>query len=77
MTENSVGNGKIVPPKKEHVAIYFIQKEMTALEIDEFYDFYHCKGWLDKSGHLFKNWKTLACEWIWSKKHSLTAKINS
>jgi len=68
MEKSSQGNGKNVPPKKEHVAIYFIQKEMTSIEVEEFYDYYQSKGWKDKSGLPLKNWKTMACEWIWSKK---------
>lgn len=60
----AVGFGTEIPPQKQFVRIYFIQKGMSEQQADYFYLKYESVGWT------VKNWKTLASEWIWMMKHN-------
>lgn len=65
----SVGFGAEIPPRKEFVRIYFIQKGMSEIEADLFFATFELTGWECKGGSI-KNWKTLASEWIWQLRYN-------
>lgn len=64
------GKGIELPPLRLHVAIYFMQKGMTEKAADFFYDRYAAVDWKFADGRPVKNWKTLACDWIWELQHA-------
>jgi hypothetical protein len=66
----SVGLGVEIPPPKEFVRIYFIQKGLNEEQADYFYLKHELIGWSDSKGNPIRNWKTLASEWIWMMKQN-------
>lgn len=58
------GFGKSVPPVKEHVIVYFIQKGFSEKEALSFFNFYNNRGWASKHNRLIKDWKRTAWQWI-------------
>ncbi|VTP95862.1 hypothetical protein [Sphingobacterium daejeonense] len=58
------GTGKSVPPKIEHVRIYFLQKDQSAAFAQEFFDHYQSRNWKNRQGTRLSNWKSTAWEWI-------------
>jgi hypothetical protein len=71
------GYGRDLPPSMEHVRIYFSQKGLDYKQADFFYQLNQDCNWTDHKGQPVKNWKTLACDWIWEftmaqkKNHSV------
>jgi hypothetical protein len=63
------GLGITLPPKREFVRIYFMQKGLSQKQADFFYDHFDECLWKDSIGSPLKNWKTLACDWIWELLH--------
>jgi hypothetical protein len=62
------GLGIDIPPLKVHVLIYFIQKRSTEKEANLFFQQQEQRNWTDLNCRPIKNWKTLACDWIWTIK---------
>jgi len=58
------GLGREVPPKIDHVKIYFDQQELPQ-EAEKFYHWHERSKWHTATGHPVKNWKTEAAKWIW------------
>lgn len=69
--EVEIGLGKKIPPLREFVRIYFIQKGLNKELADYFYLKYELVGWSDSQGNPVKNWKTLASEWIWKMRNHM------
>jgi hypothetical protein len=64
------GLGTEVPPQKKLVEIYFDQKGFTA-QAGVFYDFYEQADWCSPKGTPYRNWKSLASDWIFDFEQSL------
>lgn len=62
------GSGKSVPPMKEHVIIYLMQKGLTEKRAADFFNEYADKNWRNRNGALISNWKVHAWEWVWANK---------
>jgi len=62
------GFGLIIPPAKQHVIIYFMQKGQEEISALQFYHTYSIENWCNKRGQKIKNWKMHAWDWIWSKR---------
>ena len=60
------GLGKTVPPNREHVIIYFLQKNIAETHAISFYDHFQKKKWRNQRNRKLSNWKIAAWEWIWS-----------
>lgn len=58
------GFGKEVPPEKEHVVVYFIQKGFTEEEGLVFFNYYQERCWKGKKNRHLSNWKELAWRWM-------------
>lgn len=58
------GNGRSVPPRFDHVKIYFLQKGQSEERAKEFYDHYQSRDWKNRQGTVFSNWKSTAWQWI-------------
>lgn len=58
------GLGKSIPPLKEYVKIYFLQKGCSEYEAMEFYRYFDAKQWTNNRGKILSNWKMAAWEWI-------------
>jgi len=54
------GLGTSVPPLKEHVLIYFLQKNSSEAEAIFFYDQFQKRKWKNKRNRKVANWKTAA-----------------
>lgn len=63
------GLGSQVPPRFIHVEIYFTQKGCTAEDAAIFYNHFRGLRWQNPNGTPVANWKTLACDWIWTMKY--------
>ncbi len=59
------GCGRDIPPPKAYVRIYFSQQGMAKEHADFFYQKCENTSWKNETGNPIKNWKTLACDWIW------------
>ncbi|NGF54884.1 hypothetical protein G5B00_00030 [Parapedobacter sp. SGR-10] len=66
------GLGRQLPPLFIHVEIYFIQKGCTPEDAAFFFRHYQQQGWKHTNGTPVANWKTLACDWIWTMKYDKT-----
>jgi len=64
MDSNVKGLGKNVPPSKEHVVIYFLQKGCSEQNALEFYQYFKDKDWKNNQNKQLSNWKMAAWEWI-------------
>lgn len=62
------GMGHEVPPLFKFVEIYFLQKDRTTEDALAFFRFYELRDWKGPSGITSRNWKTLACDWIWAMR---------
>ncbi|MBX2942736.1 MAG: hypothetical protein KF860_10345 [Cyclobacteriaceae bacterium] len=62
------GQGKNVPPIREHVIIYLMQKGLTEKRAHDFFNQYADKNWRNRNGELISNWKVHAWEWVWANK---------
>lgn len=67
--ELNSGLGRQMPPRIDYVKIYFIQKGLSETERIFFFNYFEQCKWKDQNNHEIKNWKTLACEWIWEIQH--------
>lgn len=65
ITEQHSGLGSAMPPILKYVKIYFMQKGCSIDDAISFYRYYEEKKWTGKKGRPLRNWKTLACDWIW------------
>ena len=64
------GLGVQMPPLPEHVRIYFLQKGESVNKAEDFLLFYEKRYWLTIRGRPIRNWKTLACNWIWNRRYN-------
>jgi len=64
MQINKTGFGNAVPPSKEHVVIYFLQKELSETEAIRFYNHFQKKKWKNQRHKKIANWKVAAWDWI-------------
>jgi hypothetical protein len=60
------GRGCDVPPARQQVEIYFLQKGLSLQASREFYQHYCNKQWARQDGQLIQDWKRLAWQWIWN-----------
>jgi hypothetical protein len=58
------GGGISVPPKLDHVIIYFVQKDRSEQEASAFYIGMLARKWKNAKGMKIKNWKQHAWAWI-------------
>jgi hypothetical protein len=61
------GLGKQIPPDRQNVIIWFIEKGSNEITALNFFKFNQSKGWANNKGKPFKDWKMRAWEWLWSK----------
>jgi hypothetical protein len=69
MKNKEVGKGTSVPPSKEHVMIYFLQKNATYSEAVNFYQYFQRKKWKNNRSKRISNWKIAAWNWILDVKY--------
>lgn len=62
------GNGKDMPPKLQHVKIYFDQKRQPVEAAEAFFKHYKSCKWKTKTGCSIKDWKAAAANWIWQHR---------
>ena len=58
------GYGPDIPPKEDHVKIYFSEKGCPQTEAEKFYNYYQSNGWLIGGKTEMKDWKAAARNWI-------------
>jgi hypothetical protein len=63
------GLGWQLPPNPEFVKIYFLQKGRSETEAVRFIQHFEASGWKRDTGNPIRNWKTMACDWIWELQH--------
>jgi len=59
------GHGNIVPPLRDHVIIYFLEKGATEKSAHEFWYQWNQRHWKGRGGILIANWKVCAWRWIY------------
>jgi len=59
---NGLGNN--VPPLREHVIIYFLQKGTSENVATSFYDYFNARRWRNQRNKKVQNWKVAAWNWI-------------
>jgi len=59
-----IGSGKQVPPLKDHVLIYFLEKGVSENVAFEFFRHYDERHWKSNRLQWLSNWKTAAWEWV-------------
>lgn len=64
MMRRFVGSGKNVPPVKEDIIIYFLEKVAPAGLATQFFNYFEDRNWKNNKGNPLSNWKTAAWEWI-------------
>lgn len=64
---NNKGYGFHVPPDYKDVEIYFLANHSSLEAAKSFYEYYASGNWINRRGHLIKNWKVLAWQWIYYK----------
>src|SRR5665213_3276048 len=64
------GFGFEMPPDPELVQIYFDQKGFAG-QAPVFFKFYDDANWRSPRGTLYRNWKTLATDWIFNYQQDL------
>ena len=64
MKNKQFGAGNTVPPIKEHVIIYFSQKNVQEIEALNFYNHFNKRKWKNNRNRKVNNWKVIAWEWI-------------
>jgi hypothetical protein len=67
------GFGTEMPPHKRLIEIYFDQRELGA-QAAEFYSFYDHANWSSPKGTPYRNWKSLAANWIFDFQQQLKLK---
>jgi len=67
LMENT-GFGKDVPPLKEHVIIYFVQKGCVEKDAIDFFAYFYEKRWKNYQGKTLSNWKMAAWEWVLKRR---------
>jgi hypothetical protein len=67
--ETKKGLGRQLPPDPKFVKIYFLQKGMSEAEALRFIQHFEANGWKRDTGNPIRNWKTIACDWIWEMQH--------
>jgi hypothetical protein len=60
----SDGLGVSVPPLKDHVVIYFLEKKASQSEAFNFYDHFQKRHWKNNRDTRLANWKNAAWQWI-------------
>ena len=68
MKNEQVGLGTSVPPLKNHVLIYFLEKGAQEDDALNFYQHYHKRKWRNHRHTKLGNWKIAAWNWILSIK---------
>jgi hypothetical protein len=67
LTDSAIrGMGYQIPPLIIHVAIYFLQQNMSLTDVEQFYQHYEKVQWKTITGKPQKNWKVLAKDWIYN-----------
>ncbi|UOE51363.1 hypothetical protein MTO98_09760 [Mucilaginibacter sp. SMC90] len=61
------GYGNQIPPDKNIVVIWFIEKGSNEITALAFYRSYQVKQWRNKRGNVIKDWKMRAWQWLWEK----------
>ena len=56
--------GKSIPPLKEHVVIYFLQKGCSENLALDFFRHFDERKWRNLQGDSLSNWKVNAWDWI-------------
>lgn len=64
------GCGKCIPPEKQHVEIYFLQKGISLHKAQEFYREFEQRAWRNNQGNVISNWKVHAWEWAWAHRRA-------
>lgn len=64
MKNKTVGFGTSVPPSKDHVLIYFLQKGAKEEDALNFYGHFHKRNWRNNRQAQLCNWKIAAWNWI-------------
>lgn len=64
-TQNQ-GSGNQIPPKLDHVKIYFSQKNIPESEAEVFFFYYQDMDWKTETGTPVRDWKAAANEWVWN-----------
>lgn len=63
-----IGYGKCVPPAKDHVVIYFLEKGKSEKQALDFFELLSIRRWKNLRGETISNWKVHAWEYIWGLK---------
>jgi hypothetical protein len=58
------GLGTSIPPLKEHVIIYFLEKGGLESDAVDFYQYFNKRKWKNKRYRQIANWKAAAWNWI-------------
>ena len=66
MKNESVGLGTSVPPTKNHVLIYFLQKGAQEENALNFYGHFQKMKWKNKRNTKLSNWKIAAWNWMFN-----------
>ncbi|MCQ6958777.1 hypothetical protein [Mucilaginibacter aquariorum] len=64
MKNKTNGFGTSVPPLKDHVLIYFLQKGAKEEDALNFYGHFHKRKWRNNRHAQLCNWKIAAWNWI-------------
>lgn len=57
---------KGMPPKLDHVKIYFSQKNISHEEAEVFFYYHQDLEWRTESGLPIIDWRAAANEWVWN-----------
>ena len=58
------GSGNSIPPLKEHVIIYFLEKGCLESDAVDFYQYFNKRKWKNKMHKQIPNWKAAAWNWM-------------
>ena len=58
------GYGSEIPPLKDHVIIYFLEKGASENLALNFFNHFNKRQWMNFRGDPLANWKVIAWEWI-------------
>lgn len=65
---NSQGFGENIPPDKEQVIVYFLEKGQSEKQALDFFAERAARKWRNLRGSVISNWKVHAWEYIWNKR---------
>lgn len=65
------GCGKCLPPAKEHVVVYFLEKGLTEKHASDFFSLYNKRRWRNRQGNIIANWKVHAWEWAFANRKTI------